>query len=85
MFIRCFKYTAPAKPQLRHLFRIVLCTFLRFRIHKAKLNVLVLLAALGTNHGSCSHNSFCEFLKELNHILCVKPQLHISPPLTMYR
>ena len=58
MFVQCFKYTAPAKPQLRDLFRIVLCTLLRFRMHKAKLNVLVLLAALGTNHGSCSHILF---------------------------
>lgn len=44
MFIRCLKYTAPAKPQLRDLFRMALCTLLRFRIHKAKLGVFVQLA-----------------------------------------
>lgn len=79
MFIRCFKYTAPAKSQLRHLFRIVLRTLLRFRIHKAELNVLALLAALGTNRGLCSRILFVrlEFLKELSHILCVEPQLYL--------
>lgn len=44
MFIQCFKYTAPAKPQLRDLFRMAQCTLLRFRIHKAKLGVFVQLA-----------------------------------------
>lgn len=87
MFIRCFKYTAPAKSQLRHLFRIVLRTLLRFRIHKAELNVLALLAALGTNRGLCSRILFVrlEFLKELSHILCVEPQLYLSSPVTRYR